>query len=117
MSPMAARMRSFAMRCGGSLPWKTKRMVGGTFTHSLPVPMMKPASVLPMPVANSPNAPAVQVWLSVPKRTTPGRVWPSSGSAMWHTPLYWGGADVVKVLDVLLGREMTEHFDVAVGHL
>ena len=76
-----------AIRYGGSSPWKTKRMVGGTLTHSLPVPMTKPASVLPMPVANSPKAPAVQVWLSVPNSTSPGRVWPSSGRAMWQTPL------------------------------
>ena len=87
MSPMTARIRSFAIRYGGSLPWKTNRIVGGTLSHSLPVPMTKPASVLPMPVANSPNAPAVQVWLSVPSSTSPGRVWPSSGSAMWQTPL------------------------------
>ena len=64
-----------------------KLIVGGTFSQSLPVPMTNPASVLPIPVANSPNAPAVQVWLSVPSSTSPGRVCPSSGSAMWHTPL------------------------------
>ncbi len=63
-------------------------MVSGTFTQSLPIPMIRAASVLPIPVANSPNAPAVQVCESVPKSTSPGRVWPSSGSAMWQTPLY-----------------------------
>src|SRR6266480_3781574 len=85
MSPMTARIRSLAISQGGILPWKTKRMVGGTFTQVLPVPMTKPASVLPMPVANSPNAPAVQVWLSVPSSTSPGRVWPSSGRSEEHT--------------------------------
>ena len=40
-----------------------------------------------MPVANSPKAPAVQVWLSVPSKISPGRVCPSSGMAMWQTPL------------------------------
>ena len=39
-----------------------------------------------MPVANSLNAPAMQVCESVPKSTSPGRVWPLAGSAAWHTP-------------------------------
>ena len=38
---------------------------------SLPVPKMKPASVLPMPEANWPKAPALQVCESVPKSTSP----------------------------------------------
>ncbi len=48
--------------------------------------MTKPASVLPMPVANSLNAPAMQVCESVPNRISPGRVWPFCGSAVWQTP-------------------------------
>lgn len=48
-----------------------------TLMSSLPVPRMNPASVLPTPVANWPNAPALQVWLSVPKSTSPGLQWPS----------------------------------------
>ena len=32
-------------------------MVGGTLSHSLPVPRTKAASVLPMPVANCPKRP------------------------------------------------------------
>ena len=75
------------MRYGGRFPSKTNRIVGGTLSHVLPVPMTNPASVLPTPVANWPKAPAVQVWLSVPSSTSPGRVCPSSGSAMWQTPL------------------------------
>ena len=71
----------------GISPSNTKRMVGGTFTRSFPVPSTKAASVLPMPVANSLKAPAVQVCESVPKSTSPGRVCPSSASAMWQTPL------------------------------
>ena len=62
-------------------------IVGGTLSQVLPVPRMNAASVLPTPVANWPNAPAVQVWLSVPSRISPGRTWPSSGSALWQTPL------------------------------
>lgn len=42
-----------------------------TLISSLPVPRMKPASVLPMPVANCPNAPALHVCESVPKSTSP----------------------------------------------
>ena len=48
-------------------------MVGGTLSQVLPVPMVNAASVLPTPDANWPNAPAVQVWLSVPSRISPGR--------------------------------------------
>ena len=39
-----------------------------------------------MPVANSLNAPAMQVCESVPNSTSPGRVWPFCGSAVWQTP-------------------------------
>ena len=70
---MTCRITSFAMTPFGSAPSRWKRIVSGTLTSSLPVPMMKPASVLPMPVANSPNAPAMQVCESVPKSTSPGR--------------------------------------------
>ncbi len=61
-------------------------MVSGTLMSSLPVPITKPASVLPMPVANWLKAPAMQVWESVPKSTSPGRVWPLAGNAVWQTP-------------------------------
>ena len=54
-------------------------MVAGTFTSNFPVPRTKPASVLPMPVANCPNAPAMQVCESVPNKTSPGRAWPFCG--------------------------------------
>ena len=50
------------------------------------MPMTNPASVLPMPVANWLKAPAMQVWESVPKSTSPGRVWPFWGSAKFG----WG---------------------------
>ena len=42
-----------------------------TLMSSLPVPRMKPASVLPMPVANCPKAPALHVCESVPNSTSP----------------------------------------------
>lgn len=82
ISPMTARMRSLAVRYGGIWPWKLNFMVGGTFSHVLPVPSVKAASVLPTPEANCPKAPAVQVWLSVPNMISPGRQCPSSGSAL-----------------------------------
>ena len=44
---------------------------GVTLIRSFPVPKMKPASVLPMPVANCPKAPALQVCESVPNNTSP----------------------------------------------
>ena len=42
-----------------------------TLMSNLPVPRMNPASVLPMPEANWPNAPALQVCESVPNITSP----------------------------------------------
>ena len=69
-------------------PWKLNRMVGGTLSQVFPVPMVNAASVLPTPVANCPKAPAVQVWESVPSMISPGLQCPSSGSALWQTPLY-----------------------------
>ncbi len=53
---------------------------------SLPVPMMKPASVLPTPVANWPNAPALHVCESVPNRTSPAQ--PAQLSALLNTLLH-----------------------------
>jgi hypothetical protein len=63
------------MTPAGSLPSKKKGMLSGTLINSLPVPRMKLASVLPIPVANWLKAPAMQVCESVPKRISPGRVW------------------------------------------
>lgn len=40
---------------------KTSGHMSQTFSNILPVPKTKPASVLPIPVANWPNAPALQV--------------------------------------------------------
>ena len=87
ISPIICRIMSFAIRYGGTSPSKTNFIVVGTFNHSLPVPIIKAASVLPIPVANSPKAPAVHVCESVPKSTSPGLVCPSSARATWHTPL------------------------------
>ncbi len=79
-------MMSLAMTPGCNLPSSRKCIVSGTLSSNLPVPRTNPASVLPMPVANSLNAPAMQVCESVPNNTSPGRVWPFCGSAVWHTP-------------------------------
>src|SRR2546430_17703750 len=84
---MTARIRSLAVRYGGIWPWKVNFIVGGTFSQVLPVPRTKAASVLPTPVANCPNAPAVQGGLSVASRISPGRAGPSSGNALWAPPL------------------------------
>lgn len=48
--------------------FKKERFVQ-TLSRTFPVPITKPASVLPIPVANCPNAPALQVWESVPSKT------------------------------------------------
>jgi len=49
------------------------------FEQQLAVPRTKPASVLPMPVANWLNAPAMHVCESVPNSTSPGAYAPSPG--------------------------------------
>ena len=74
ISPMICRIRSFAIRYAGISPLKMNFTVGGTLTQSIPVPIIKAASVFPIPVANSPKAPAVHVWESVPNKTSPGLV-------------------------------------------
>lgn len=48
-------------------------MEAGLLISNFPVPMTKDASVLPMPVANCPNAPALHVCESVPNNTLSGR--------------------------------------------
>ena len=52
-------------------------MDSGTLTQSFPVPRINAASVLPIPVENIPKAPDVEVWESVPNKTSPGRLNPS----------------------------------------
>jgi len=79
-------MTSLAITPAGSAPVRSQRIVSGTRSRIRPVPMTKAASVLPMPVANWLNAPAVHVCESVPTSTSPGQVCPRSGRAMWHTP-------------------------------
>ena len=88
MSPITFSTTSFPITYSGNFPSNVNLIVSGTFTQSFPVPRIKAASVFPIPVANSPKAPAVQVCESVPKRTSPGLVCPSCASAVWHTPLY-----------------------------
>ena len=83
---MMRRITSFAVTKGGNVPFSTNRIVCGTLTSSLPVPITKPASVLPMPVANAPSAPCVHVCESVPKITIPGFTCPFSGRPTWQTP-------------------------------
>ena len=82
MSPIQWRITSLAITPFGNEPSNQNRIVSGTFNSNLPVPNTKPASVLPMPVANSPNAPAMHVCESVPSKTSPGRVWPLAGNAV-----------------------------------
>ena len=99
--------------------------------------MMKPASVLPMPVANSPNAPAMHVCESVPNKHLAGPHVPFLGQGrVADTPakvagvlpleLTPGGVElpralgivdhVVEVTQALFAHECAQDVHVAVGH-
>ena len=69
ISPIIYRIRSFASRKCGISPSITNLSVAGTFTNNFPMPIINLASVFPIPLANCPNAPALQVWESVPNKT------------------------------------------------
>ena len=77
ISPITFKMTSFAIIWSGNVPVNSKHMDSGTLTQSFPVPRINAASVLPIPVENIPKAPDVEVWESVPNKTSPGRLNPS----------------------------------------
>ena len=76
-----------AVRYGGISPWKANFMVGRHAEPGLAGAEDEGGVGVAHAGGELPKAPAVQVWLSVPSRISPGRQWPSSGRALWHTPL------------------------------
>ena len=70
--PITVSMRSLASTPGAAWPDTSTRMVSGTRSQVLPVAMPTATSVLPMPVAKAPSAPAVQVCESAPITRSPG---------------------------------------------
>ena len=86
ISPMIARMMSFAVTPGGSLPSTTARMFFDFFWISVCVASTCSTSDVPMPCASAPNAPCVAVWLSPHTIVVPGKVKPCSGPMMCTMP-------------------------------
>ena len=70
--PMSVSMRSLASTPSAKAPSTSMRNVSGTRSQVLPVAMPTATSVLPMPVANAPSAPAMQVCESAPMTRSPG---------------------------------------------
>ena len=62
------------------------RNVSGTRSQVLPLAMPTATSVLPMPVANAPRAPAMHVCESAPMTRSPGLA-KLSATRWWHMPI------------------------------
>ena len=70
--PMSVSIRSLASTPSAKAPSTSMRNVSGTRSQVLPLAMPTATSVLPMPVANAPRAPAMQVCESAPITRSPG---------------------------------------------
>ncbi len=71
--PISVSIRSLASTRSPSSPAISTLKVSGTRSQVLPVAMPTATSVLPMPVAKAPSAPAMQVCESAPITRSPGR--------------------------------------------
>ena len=86
ISPMMAKMMSFAVTPAGNLPSTVMRIFLALDWISVWVASTCSTSEVPMPCAKAPNAPWVEVWLSPHTIVVPGNVKPCSGPMMWTTP-------------------------------
>ena len=84
--PMSVSMRSLASTPSAKAPETSMRNVSGTRSQVLPLAMPTATSVLPMPVANAPKAPAMQVCESAPMTRSPGLA-KLSATRWWQTPI------------------------------
>ena len=83
---MIASARSLAPRPSASLPTAVMRMRLGFFCQSVCVISTWATSEAPMPNANAPKAPWVEVWLSPQTISRPGSVRPNSGPTTCTMP-------------------------------
>ena len=67
-------------------PRSSNAKVFGLFSHKHWVANTCSTSLVPMPKANVPKAPSVEVWLSPHTMTVPGRVNPNSGAMICTMP-------------------------------
>ena len=74
ISPMMPRITSLAVTPVWSEPSTRTSMVLGLNCRSVCVASTCSTSLVPMPMANAPNAPWVEVWLSPHTITLPGWV-------------------------------------------
>ena len=86
ISPMIARMMSFAVTPSGNFPSTRTSMFFAFFWISVWVASTCSTSDVPMPWASAPKAPCVEVWLSPQTMVMPGRVKPCSGPTMCTMP-------------------------------
>ncbi len=86
ISWMIARIRSFAVTPFERRPSTRTSNVEGFDCRRDCVASTCPTSVVPMPKAQAPKAPWVDVWLSPQTMVIPGRVSPSSGPITWTIP-------------------------------
>ena len=82
ISPMMARIMSFAVTPSGNWPLTFTSMFLAFFWISVCVARTCSTSEVPMPCANAPKAPCVEVWLSPQTIVMPGSVKPCSGPMM-----------------------------------
>ena len=90
ISPMIARMMSFAVAPGASAPLTSTFMLRALDWIRVWVARTCSTSDVPMPCASAPNAPWVEVWLSPHTMVMPGRVRPCSGPITCTMP--WPGS-------------------------
>ena len=74
------------MTCSPREPVNSTSMTSGTFSHTSPRAMAAAMSLEPMPVANAPKAPLVQVCESAPTRRSPGMIRPRSARIACSMP-------------------------------
>ena len=96
ISPITARMTSFAVTPAGSSPSTLTAIHFGRLWGSVCVASTCSTSLVPMPNARAPKAPCVAVWLSPQTIVMPGSVRPCSGPMMCTMP--WPGSPIGKLV-------------------
>ena len=82
----SSRITSLAVTQGRSRPCRFTRTTCGQAKKKGPPAMATATSSPPAPIASMPTAPAVGVWLSLPRSVHPGRV-RRSRCTWWQMPL------------------------------
>ncbi len=86
--PMIAKITSFAVTPGESVPSTVTLIHFGRVCGSVCVASTCSTSLVPIPNASAPNAPCVAVWLSPHTMVMPGSVRPCSGPMTCTMPCF-----------------------------